>query len=96
MKTKIALAALAVFTVAPSAALAQAIPPAVVAVVDSERIYRECTACKTAQTGLQSRITALRNRQQTLGNQLRTEGQPIEAAVRALNGAQPDAALRTR
>ena len=96
MKTKIALAALAVFAVAPSTALAQAIPPAVVAVVDSERIYRECTACKTAQTGLESRINTLRTRQQTLSNQLRTESQSIDAAVRALNGAQPDAALRAR
>ncbi len=96
MKTTIALAALFLFAVAPSAALAQASPPAVVVVVDTERVYRECTACKTAQTGLQARINTLRTRQQTLSNQLRTESQPIEAAVRALNGAQPDAALRTR
>ena len=96
MKTHIALAALAVFAVVPSVALAQASPPAIVVVVDSERIYRDCTACKTAQTGLQSRLATLRTRQQTLSNQLRTESQPIEAAVRALNGAQPDAALRAR
>ena len=96
MKTTLTLVALGLTALAPTAALAQQNPPAVVAVVDSERIYRECTACKTAQAGLQSRITALRNRQTTLSNQLRTESQPIEAAVRALNGAQPDAALRTR
>ena len=96
MNTKIALAAIALFAGVPSAALAQTLPPAVVAVVDSERVYRECTACKTAQTGLQTRINTLRTRQQTLSNQLRTESQPIEAAVRALNGAQPDAALRAR
>ena len=96
MKTKIALAALALFTAAPSTAFAQATPPAVVVVVDSERIYRECTACKTAQTGLQSRINTLRTRQQTLTTQLSTESKAIEAAIRALNGAQPDAALRTR
>lgn len=96
MKTHIAFAALALFAVAPSAALAQASPPAVAVVVDSERIYRECTACRTAQTGLQSRINTLRTRQQTLSTQLQTESRPIEAAVRALNGAQPDAALRTR
>ena len=96
MKTKLALAALALFAVAPSAALAQAVPPAVVVVVDSERIYRECNACKTAQTGLQTRINTLRTRQQTLSNQLRTESQSIDTAIRALNGAQPDAALRAR
>jgi outer membrane protein len=96
MKSKFALTALALFAVAPSAALAQAAPPAVVVVIDSERIYRECNACKTAQSGLQSRINTLRTRQQTLTNQLRTESQAIETAIRALNGAQPDAALRTR
>ena len=96
MKTTISLAALALIALAPSAALAQASPPAVVVVVDSERIYRECTACKTAQTGLQTRLNTLRTRQQTLSNQLKTEGQPIETAVRALNGAAPDAALRAR
>lgn len=96
MKTTISLAALALFAVAPSAALAQQNPAAIVAVVDTDRIYRECTACKTAQTGLKSRLDTLQSRQQTLSNQLRTEGQPIETAVRALNGAAPDAALRAR
>ncbi|MBA2466602.1 MAG: OmpH family outer membrane protein [Sphingomonas sp.] len=96
MKTILSLAALGLATVAPTAALAQQAPPAVVVVVDGSRIYRDCTACKTAQTQLQARVTALTTRQRTLSNQLRTESQPIEAAVRALNGAQPDAALRTR
>lgn len=96
MKTTISLAALALFAVAPSAAYAQQNPAAIVAVVDTDRIYRECTACKTAQTGLESRVKTLQARQQALSNQLRTEGQPIETAVRALNGAAPDAALRAR
>ncbi len=82
--------------VSPAVAVAQQAPPAVVVVVDADRIFRECNACRTAQTGLQSRVTALQTRQTTLANQLRTEGQPIETAVRALNGAQPDAALRAR
>lgn len=96
MKTAFYIAGLSLAIVAPSAAIAQQAPPAIVVVVDSERIYRECTACKTAQTGLQSRVTALQARQQTLATQLRTEGQPIEAAIRALNGKEPDAALRAR
>jgi Skp family chaperone for outer membrane proteins len=97
MKTFLTLAALGLATVAaPSIAIAQQAPPAVVVVVDSDRIFRECTACRTAQSGLQSRVTALTTRQQTLTTQLRTEGQPIETAIRALNGAQPDAALRAR
>ena len=97
MKTALTLAALGLAAaITPSVAFAQAAPPAVIVVVDSDRVYRECTACKTAQTGLQSRVAALTARQQALSTQLRTEGQPIEAAIRALNGAQPDAALRAR
>jgi Skp family chaperone for outer membrane proteins len=96
MKTALHLAALSLMAVAPSVAVAQTAPPAVIVIVDAERIYRECAACKTAQVGLQSRVNALQARQQTLTNQLRTEGTPIETAVRALNGAQPDAALRAR
>ncbi|HVF37584.1 MAG TPA: OmpH family outer membrane protein [Sphingomicrobium sp.] len=67
-----------------------------VVVVESDRIYAECTACRTAQTQLQSQVTALQNRQQTLNNQLRPEGQAIQAAVDALKGKEPDAALRAR
>ena len=97
MKTTLIITALGLAAAAvPSIAIAQQAPPAVVVVVDSDRIYRECTACKTAQTALQSRVAALSTRQQTLSTQLRTEGQPIEAAIRALNGREPDAALRAR
>ena len=96
MKTAFTIAALGLAATVPSIALAQQAPAAVIVVVDSDRIYRECTACRTAQAGLQSRVAGLTTRQQTLTTQLRTEGQPIEAAIRALNGAQPDAALRAR
>ena len=97
MKTILTLAALASSALAiPSTAVAQRAPAAVVVVVDSDRIYRDCTACKTAQTQLQTRITGLQTRQQTLANQLRPEGQAIQAAVNALAGKQPDAALRAR
>ena len=80
----------------PSAVQAQRAPAAIVVVVDSDRIYRDCNACRTAQQQLQSQVTALQNRQQTLAGQLRPEGQAIQAAIQALNGKQPDAALRTR
>ena len=97
MKNMLTIAALlAGATVLPSAAVAQRAPAAVVVVVDTGRIYRECNACRTAQTQLQSRVTALQARQQTLTNELRPEGQAIQAAIQALNGRQPDAALRTR
>jgi Skp family chaperone for outer membrane proteins len=89
-----ALAALALAI--PAAASAQRIGPAVVAVVDTDRISRECTACRAAQTQLQAQGTTLRTRAQALQTQLQTQGQPIQTAVAALNGRQPDAALQGR
>ena len=97
MKTIISIAALAASAaLVPSVAVAQRAPAAVIVVVDSERIYRECAACRTAQTQLQSQVNALQTRQQTLANQLRPEGTSIQTALQALNGKDPDAALRTR
>ncbi|QDP18620.1 OmpH family outer membrane protein [Sphingomonas xanthus] len=89
-------AALLAATAIATPAIAQRTPAAVVVVVDTDRIYRECTACRTAQTQLQSQVTALQTRQQTLANQLRPEGEAIRTAVEALKGKEPDAALRTR
>ena len=97
MRTMITVAALAMsLATIPSAALAQRVPAAAIVVVDTDRIYRECTACRTAQTQLTSRVTALQTRQQTLTNELRPEGQAIQTAIQALNGREPDAALRAR
>jgi Skp family chaperone for outer membrane proteins len=97
MKTIATIAALAAGAIAiPSAALAQRAPGAVVVVVDSDRIYRDCNACRTAQTQLQSRLTALQARQKALADQLRPEGQAIQTAIQALAGRAPDAALRAR
>ena len=45
-----ALAALALAI--PAAAPAQRLSPAVIAVVDTGRIFSECTACRAAQTQL--------------------------------------------
>jgi Skp family chaperone for outer membrane proteins len=90
-------AALAVVAAAmPAAAPAQRIGPAVVAVVDTDRISRECTACRAAAQQLQTQGNTLRTRAQTLQTQLQTQGQPIQTAVNALNGRQPDAALQQR
>lgn len=97
MRHILTLAALAASTATlPSVAQAQRAPAAVIVVVDTGRIYRECTACRTAQASLQSQANALQTRQQTLAGPLRTEGQAIQTAINALNGRQPDAALRTR
>ena len=93
----LALAALgAAALAAPTMASAQRVPGAVVAVVDTSRVYAECTACRSAQTALQGQVTALQNRQRTLGQQLQTEGKPIQDAVNALGNKQPDAALQAR
>jgi Skp family chaperone for outer membrane proteins len=97
MKTFLTFTALAAGALSlPSVAVAQRAPAAVVVVVDSDAIYRDCAACKTAQASLRSRVATLQTRQQTLANQLRPEGQAIQTAVTALAGKAPDAALRAR
>ena len=95
MKILLISAALAA-SIIPSAASAQAIPSAVVAVVDLEKVTSECNACKTAAAALRSQATALQSRQTALATPLETEGKSIQAAVDALNGKEPDAALQTR
>jgi outer membrane protein len=96
MKTLLVSAAFAAAVIAPTAANAQAIPAAVVAVVDLDRVSSQCNACKTARTALQSQLTAFQNRQKALATPLETEGKAIQAAAAALNGKEPDAALKTR
>jgi Skp family chaperone for outer membrane proteins len=101
---KIALgAAAAVLSLAlPGIAQAQKAPGAVIVVVDTDRVYRECTACKAAQTQLQGQVTSARTRAQQLGQPLQTEAQSIEqagAALRNQSGAARTAAetaLNTR
>ncbi len=83
---KLALgAAMAALSLAlPGTAQAQRTPGAVIVVVDTDRIYRECTACKTAQTTLQGQVTAARTRIQQLGQPLQTEAQSLQQASDAL------------
>ena len=96
MKRLLITASLAAAAILPSAAHAQAIPGAVVAVVDLEKVTAECNACKTAAASLRSQVASLQSRQQTLAGPLQTEGKSIQDALDALNGKQPDAALKTR
>jgi outer membrane protein len=96
MKTLLLSAAFAAALLTPAAASAQAVPAAVVAVVDLDRVTAECNACKTARASLQSQLTAFQNRQKALATPLETEGKSIQTAVDALNGKEPDAALKTR
>ena len=95
MKTYLAAAFIAASVLA-TPALAQRVPAAQVAVVDLERVGRECNACRTASAALQSQLNAYTTRRQQLGTQLQPERQQLEAAVKALGGKQPDAALTQR
>jgi Skp family chaperone for outer membrane proteins len=68
----------------PGVAHAQKAPGAVVVVVDTDRIYRECTAGVAAQGQLQALVTSSRTRAQELGQPLQTEAQSLEQAAEAL------------
>jgi len=81
---------------APSAASAQALPAAVVAVVDLDRVTSECNACKTAQASLRGQVQAYQSREQALATPIETEQKSIQTAIDALKGKEPDAALKAR
>ena len=84
MKTKLLAAAALAAAALPTVATAQQRPPApIIVVVDTNRIYRECTACAVAQGQLQGQITALQQRAQQLGQPIETELQSIQAAATA-------------
>jgi Skp family chaperone for outer membrane proteins len=93
MRKILILAAIAA-TAAPAAVQAQA--RGGVLVVDTSQIMGTCTACRAAATQLEQRETTLRTRAQTLQTQLQSEGKPIQDAVDALKGKQPDTALTQR
>jgi len=95
MKTPL-IAALIAASAFSTPVLAQRVPAAQVAVVDLARVGRECNACKTAGTALQSQVTAFNNRRQQLNTQLQPERTSLQTAINALNGKQPDAALTQR
>jgi outer membrane protein len=96
MKTLLLSAAFAAAALAPSTASAQAIPTAVVAVVDLDRVTAECNACKTAQAALRSQLQAYQTRERTLATPIETEQKSLQTAIDALKGKEPDAALQTR
>jgi outer membrane protein len=96
-------AAIAALSIAlPGVAQAQRTPGAVIVVVDTDRIFRECTACKAAQTQLQGMVASARTRAQQLGQPLQTEAQSIEQAGAALRNqtgaarAAAESALNSR
>ena len=90
-----AVAALAIAV--PAAAPAQQLPPAVIAVVDTDRIVQQCTVCAAATQQLQAQLQQVQQRAQALGQPLQTEEQALSTAVNALPaGQQPDQALMQR
>ena len=96
MKKLLVSAAVAASLMAPAAVQAQAVPPAVVAVVDLERVTADCVACKAATSTLRNQVTSMQNREKTLSDSLGTEQKSIQASVDALAGKAPDAALEAR
>jgi len=96
MKKLLVSAAFAASLLAPAPASAQALPAAVVAVVDLDKVTMDCNACKTAAAALKSQGSALQARAKALGAPLETEQKSIQAAIDALNGKEPDAALEAR
>ncbi|MCY7280973.1 MAG: OmpH family outer membrane protein [Sphingomonas bacterium] len=91
-KTIVAAAfAAAAFTL-PSTAVAA---PAVL-IVDLDKVLTDCTACRAATTTIQGQVQQGQSRAQALENQLKPEAAALDAAVKALGGKAPDAALRTR
>lgn len=94
--------AAAVLAVTPFAAIAQRATPALIVVVDTDTIFRTCTACVAAQGQLQGMINALQQQQQTLSAPIQAEAQSIEqaaTAARNLTGAartSAEAAIQTR
>jgi Skp family chaperone for outer membrane proteins len=96
MRKLLILSAAAAAIAAPTAASAQRAPAAVIVLVDTAQVYNSCNACKTAQAQLQTQITNYENRRKTLGTQIQTEHEAIQKAINALNGKEPDAALKAR
>ena len=96
MKNLFFIAAATAAVVLPSVASAQSLPAAVIAVADVNRASAQCNACRTAVSTLEGQVSSLKALQASLGSSLQTEANSIQAAVTALNGKQPDAALTAR
>ncbi len=73
---------------------AQALAPAVIVIVDMDRVVNESAAGKQAATEIQGRITQLQSRAQTLQTELQTEAQAIQQGQANKTLAGP--ALETR
>ncbi|WP_199556150.1 OmpH family outer membrane protein [Sandaracinobacteroides hominis] len=80
MKTFFKTVTAAVLLAAASApVLAQQLSPAVIVIVDMDRVVNESAAGKTAGTEIQTKITNLQSRAATLQTQLKTDADSIQA-----------------
>jgi outer membrane protein len=93
MKKIVFGAAIAAATLA-SPALAQRTAPAVIAVVDTGRIYSDCTACRAASGQLQSLIQQGQTRSQQLSQTIQGEVQSLQAEANRVQ-AMPAGAAKT-
>lgn len=90
---KAATAALALAVMA-APTLAQTLSPAVIVIVDMDRIINDSAAGKAAGTEIQGRVANLQNRASALQSQLRTEADAIQQGQ--ANNSLAGAALETR
>lgn len=96
MKRIVLAAALAAPFALPAAASAQAIPAAKIAVVNAQKIFAECKACKVGQAALASQGKGLEALQKSLGTPLQTEQASLQKEIAALGGQEPSAALKAK
>jgi Skp family chaperone for outer membrane proteins len=96
MKTLLITASFAASALVPSVAHAQAIPAAVVAVVDLDKVTNDCNACKAAKAALNAQVAGLQSREKALAEPIQAEQKSIQAEINALKGKEPDAALKAR
>ncbi len=84
MKTKLLVAAAIVAAIPTGVIAQQRVPAAVVAVVNTDRVLRECTACASATAALQAQDTNFQQRRQALLTPLQTEEQSLQAEAQRI------------
>lgn len=91
------LTAALLLSMSAAPAIAQQLPPAVIVIVDMDRIVNESAAGKQAATELQTKVTGLQSRANTLQTQLKTDAESIQKAQsnNTLAGAQLEQRARS-
>lgn len=76
----------------PAAASAQRTAGATIVVVDTERLFSECTACRIASTQLQTMMQNAQSQARALGQPIQTEAASLQQAAQAASNQAPGAA----